>query len=381
MKTKLLFLLLLASLSSFSQQYTAIPDINFEKDLINKGIDSGVTDGKVLTSKINTITDLTLNFSYPTSDLTGIEGFVALKKLFCFALPLTSLDLSKNLALSQLNCNGDLLTSLNISKNIALTILECNGNSLATLDVSSNINLETLSCDYNLLTNLDVSKNTALTQLACGNNKLISLDITQNLRLFTLAYHSNQLVSLDISKHVNLVYLFCQNNLLTSLDISKNPMIKNLICDNNQLTNLNLKNGGNTLFDTNTANFHPCSFKNNPNLTCILVDDATYSNTNWSNIKDATATYTTDCATLNTENHIFEKIAIYPNPTKGELHLDNIVLEKAMVYDALGKLIKTTKFTSSLNNNTVSLAGVSKGVYYVYLHSAGATTAKKIVVE
>lgn len=60
MKTKLLLLLLLANFSIYAQQYTAIPDINFETKLIALGIDSGTLDGKVITSKIASIASLDL---------------------------------------------------------------------------------------------------------------------------------------------------------------------------------------------------------------------------------------------------------------------------------------------------------------------------------
>lgn len=78
---------------------------------------------------------------------------------------------------------------------------------------------------------------------------------------------------------------------------------------------------------------------------------------------------------------VFDKITVYPNPAKGELHIDNSTLEKATVYDTLGKLITTTKFTNGSNNNTINLAGFRSGLYYLYLENEGATIVKKIIVE
>ena len=43
---------------------------------------------------------------------------------------------------------------------------------------------------------------------------------------------------------------------------------------------------------------------------------------------------------------VFGKMSIYPNPTKRELHIDNVTLEKATVYDALGKLVQSACFES-----------------------------------
>jgi Secretion system C-terminal sorting domain len=416
MKTKLHYLLLLVTFTSFAQQYTAIPDLSFENALIALDIDSGAPDQKVLTSSINTLTNLDVR-SWGIKDLTGIQDFVALKLLYCFNNQLTSLDVSKNVALVTLDCSENKLATLDVSKNIALTDLNCLINQLTTLDVSKNVALTNLSCFFNLLTSLDVSKNVALTTLGCGYNKLISLDVSKNVALTFLSFISNLLTSLDVSKNPNLFNLDCSNNRLTSLDVSKNvgltylkcsynllsslDVSKNvalisldcyynqltsldvsqnvaliqLYCYSNQLTYLNLKNGKNTLLGNNS------NFESNPNLSCIQVDDVAYSNADWANLKDKTAVYSTDCVKLGTVDHIFDKVVIFPIPTVAELHIDNVVLEKAVVYDVLGKLVQTTTFANNSNNNTLNLAGIAKGVYYVYLHSAGATTVKNIVVE
>jgi hypothetical protein len=61
-----------------------------------------------------------------------------------------------------------------------------------------------------------------------------------------------------------------------------------LTCHNNQLTCLNVKNG------YNTNMFAGFSADNNPNLTCIEVDDVAYSNANWTDI-DAQTSFSTDC--------------------------------------------------------------------------------------
>ena len=47
MKTKLLLLLFLANFTIYAQEYTQIPDPNFEQALIDQGYDD-IIDGKVL---------------------------------------------------------------------------------------------------------------------------------------------------------------------------------------------------------------------------------------------------------------------------------------------------------------------------------------------
>ena len=79
---------------------------------------------------------------------------------------------------------------------------------------------------------------------------------------------------MDVSYNTALTQLSCENNPLTSLDVSNNTALDVLICfDSEQLECLNITNGNNTvmtlyLFD-------------NPNLTCIEVDDENYSTANW----------------------------------------------------------------------------------------------------
>ncbi len=264
---KLLFLVLLLSTFFGYAQYTLIPDANFEKALINDGIDSGVPDGKVLTSSVKNLTVFKANGA-AIKDLTGIQDFVNLLTLTCINNQLTKLD---------------------ISKNIVLQSLSCDDNKLTTLDLSNNKDLQFVDCGSNLLTNLDLSKNTALTNLYCYSNQLKILDVTKNIELLLLYCTSNQLATLDLSKNTKLRVFSCVNNPITDLDLSNNKSLESVGCNINLLTNLNLKNGNNTKLTS-------VDFTNNPNLTCIQVDNKAYSDANWSSKKDATASYSEDCS-------------------------------------------------------------------------------------
>lgn len=422
LKTSFIFILLLSSFIGYAQQYTLIPDPNFEQALIDLSIDSGTIDGQVLTANIINLKTLVLQ-GKNISDLTGIENFTnleyldlgainndpnrnnkisylnitkntKLKLLSCNFNNLTSLDLSKNTnltelhltgnklssinisnnnllamfdcsgnnltdldvtqntalkylsfginklrdidlsnntALISLSCNYNELTNLNIGKNINLDNLNCSFNKLTTLDVSQNTIIQGISCDGNQLTSLDVSNNTILKTLTLNSNKISALDISKNLQLFIIDAGNNQLTSIDVTKYLRLIYLnigsnpmsnldvtnnsdlatlyfsstkipnidtsknpkltqlHCSNTLLTSLDVSKNPELISFICNSNSLTSLNLKNGNNTLLNN-------LSFVSNPSLSCIQVDNANYSNANWSAYKDNTATYSNDCS-------------------------------------------------------------------------------------
>ena len=139
-----------------------------------------------------------------------------------------------------------------------------------------------MACDSNKLEGLDVSANLALTSLECGGNQLTYLDVNQNTALNDLRCQGNQLISLDVSNNIALAQMECMWNEFTSLDLSNNTALIYLWCSSNQLTSLDLRNGNNTnieLIPTNSA--YNIVMTNSPNLSCIDVDDATWSAANW----------------------------------------------------------------------------------------------------
>jgi len=386
--------------------YTLIPDTNFEDKLIALEIDKDGKNGKVITASINQVTFLDVVDSN-ISDVTGLQDFTALIYFFCDRNNITTIDFSKNLMLENIGVLDNDLTSIDVSKNTKIHTLELSNNQIASVDLSKNTNLKRLGFNYNNLTEIDLT-NISLTELHCRNNKLTNIDLKNQPNLVLLDCASNKVASLDLSTNKKLEELYCEfmgltslnlsenkelvilnafENQLTTLDISQNPKLKTIFIEFNPLKTLNLQNGNNQNFVNlkNTSKKSQLdvytSFLNNPSLSCIKVDDEAYSNANWSKIKDGTATYSTTCSSLGIEESVFDKITIYPIPTKGELHIDNIVIEKATVYDALGKLVKTTTFTTGSLDNTIYLTGLPKGIYFVYLESEGANTAKKIIVE
>jgi hypothetical protein len=252
---KLLLILLCLPMIGFGQ-LTMIPDANFEQKLINLGYDNGAINGSVYTALIDTVTILDVSVS-SISDLTGIEAFTA------------------------------------------LTSLECHHNQLTSLNLSQNTDLTLLNCSINGLTTLDVSQNTALTYLDCSINGFTSLDVSNNTDLWMLYCSSNNLTSLDVSTNTSLTGLDCSYNLLPSLDVSQNTNLTSFGCWNNQLTSLDLRNGNNT----NITSFW---VGNNPNLTCINVDDFQYSLFNWINI-DPQHYFSNNCTPTAIEEHSTNK--------------------------------------------------------------------------
>jgi len=286
LKPHYLFFLLLFPFVGFAQ-YTAIPDPNFEKALIDLNIDSGVIDGQVLTSDIITIRSLEIRYAN-ISDLTGIEDFSDLELIICNNNNLQKLDFSNNPKLTYINCSENKLNSLNISKNFALEDLNCSINTLNALDISNNISLKNLGCSYNALTTIDVTQNPLLNSFYCTFNNISTINTSFNPDLELFVCYNNRLTNLDVSKNLKLNMFLCGENLLTSLNISKNTSLSKFQCNNNKLTSLNLKNG-----ITNYMLVLDLQF--NPDLKCIEVDSKSYADANWSSFKDASAVYANKC--------------------------------------------------------------------------------------
>ena len=63
-----------------------------------------------------------------------------------------------------------------------------------------------------------------------------------------------------------LKYLECNDTEITNLDLSSNPLMEGLIAKNCKLQSLDFRN-------INVSNVDTINTINNPDLTCIYVDD------------------------------------------------------------------------------------------------------------
>ena len=151
---------------------------------------------------------------------------------------------------------------------------------------------------------------------------------------------SNQLTSLDLSQNIYIDELECSFNQITYLDLSNNTELTKIYIDDNQLTYLDLRNGNNS----NIIDFY-ASY--NPNLTCINVDNVTWSTSNW-----LVSSYQIDA------QHYFS--ANCPPPLSIQEHSLNKELLK--VTDLLGRETKQT----------------NQPLFYIYNDG---TVEKRIVIE
>jgi len=112
--------------------------------------------------------------------------------------------------------------------------------------------------------------------------------------------------------------------------------------------------------------------ENNPNLTCIEVDDVAFSTVNWTNI-DPQTSFSTDCMNscivgLEGFNENFENLSFFPNPIKEELSIDLGEITSnvnVMVRNSLGQLISEETIVNN-NQFSININGPS-GLYFVEL--------------
>lgn len=326
-----------------------IPDTVFKTALLDHGI--GITgtnvgvidtngDGEIQCTEASAYSGrLILNNANAVgvADLTGIEFF----------------DNTPYILLS----GQSSLTSIDTSGNTALTFLDASNSSISTIDVTQNVNLETLSVyDAPNLTDLDVTQNTVLTFLELGLNDLSSLDLSANTILDSFVLEGNpNLSTLDFSNNTNLFDLTIENSGLTSIDLSNNGGLGEVgIYNNSNLTELNVANGNNGAITL-------ANFTGNTALNCIQIDAGFTPPTNGNWVKDTTASYSGNCASLSVNDFETSDFKLYPNPASEILTIEsNKTIIALEIYSVTGKRLSVIR-----NTNTIDASGLNNGMYFI----------------
>ena len=150
-----------------------------------------------------------------------------------------------------------------------------------------------------------IEANTFNGQIECSYLNISELTgIEEFSSLTELNCRGNQIPIFDVSNDTSLTFLDCSYNQLTDIDISSNSNIITFVCNSNlQLISLDLKN-------SNNINMTNVIMSQNPNLTCISVDDSIYSTNNWSvangNI-DPQHYFSNNCSPNSVEEHFINK--------------------------------------------------------------------------
>ncbi len=187
------------------------PDASF-MDVVKAYDTSG--DGALQTAEIEAVTEMNIA-NKGITDLTGIEHFTNVTRLYCYDNNITSIDLNKIKVLTQLdffNCGNNNITSLDLSGCSSIRTLYCRSNSsMTTLNLNGCSSLEVIECYESALTSLDVSGCTSVTNIDCADNSLTEL---------------------NLSACTALNYINCMRNPLTAITFSDDAKKQDLISRN-----------------------------------------------------------------------------------------------------------------------------------------------------
>tara|TARA_R110002049_G_scaffold90686_3_gene227157 strand:+ start:3471 stop:5252 length:1782 start_codon:yes stop_codon:yes gene_type:complete len=84
------------------------------------------------------------------------------------------------------------------------------------------------------------------------------------------------------------------------------------------------------------------------------------------------------------EDELNASVKLYPNPTKDNLFIENnglVALEKIVIYDLSGRCIFKQDMSNASRVTTINLNSVSKGIYFVNIHSDTTSITKRMVLE
>lgn len=276
-------------------QIVNIPDANLKTLLTQfpcvSPVGSSLTDadtnddGEIQVSEALAVYDLNV-FSVINSeliaDLTGLEAFTNLKRLFIRQIEPSTLDISALTQLEELDCAYDNLSNIQFPITSTLKFLYCHYNQLTFLDTAVLSNLEILDCRENQISNINLSGLNHLEEAYFYGNLLSEIDITGLTSLKVLKVEYNDLTSINLSGAINLEILYCNANLLTSLNLSNVPNLKELSCNENQLSAIDV---------SNLSNLEGLGISFNP------ITDLNLSGL--SNLKSVVCDWNTDLASIN----------------------------------------------------------------------------------
>lgn len=225
-----------------------------------------------------------------------------------------------------------------------------------------------------------ISNCTKLTALALDYNNFdgtIPIEYASLTAMESLYFSGNNLtgdVTNVYASMPNLERLFLDENTFEdTLDLSANENIRLVFLMDNNLSKLDLRNGNNIGIETRRV-------QNNPNLTCIFVDDKNNIPANWH--KDPTATYVetqAECDVLDTEDFKETRFSVYPNPTSKFLNFEtnsDVKIIQTTIINITGKVVHTSK-----SKRQIDVSNLNNGIYFLKIKTNQGITIKKFIKE
>ncbi len=164
------------------------------------------------------------------------------------------------------------------------------------------------------------------------------------------------------------------NDFTGSLDLSNNNDLRICWVDNTLISSLNVKNGNNT--NITSSGTYLFKANNNPNLTCIEVDDVAYSTANWTQI-DAICSFSTDCDALAVVDNSLVDFSVYPVPTENVLNINSEQeIVSIEVYSKLGQLVQKNTL-----KNSIDISNLAQGFYLVKITTVNGDYGMKKIMK
>ncbi|AKP50567.1 leucine-rich repeat domain-containing protein [Cyclobacterium amurskyense] len=260
---------LIATPDTNQKHITEIQDPNFEKKLIELGIDSdGLINQMLLTEDARNISTLVLDSSLETpeedkiANLKGIEAFEDLVSLSAGNNALTEINLTANQKLTSLHLEANYLQTLDIGHNKQLEDINLILNNLTEINGLNNADqLKTLNLSWNLLESLSVNL-PGLKVLNVETNKLKELDVQGCSSLETMIAKLNELETINLSTNTNLKYVTLSANQLKEIDLTNNVSLEKIWLSSNSLKGLDVRN---------LLELHLLDISKNTNLSCVRI--------------------------------------------------------------------------------------------------------------
>ncbi|MEP5341724.1 MAG: hypothetical protein ABJL44_00855 [Algibacter sp.] len=195
-------------------------------------------------------------------DLTGIEGFVNLKKLSAIQNEIAIVNLEFNKDLEILLLSGNLLSSIYLSFNTHLINVNIESNNLTTFTgIPNATGLKELNLSFNSLEAFSID-NTSLELLLISDNLLKTFNVNDAINLKSIFIKSNLIEAVDVTNNTLLETLVVSDNKIQSVNLEQNPKLTHICISSNLLTSLDVSSLQNLIWLT---------INNNPNLTCVKI--------------------------------------------------------------------------------------------------------------
>jgi len=263
------------------------------------------------------------------------------------------------------------------------------------------------NCGFNSITKLDLSNNPQLLRVWAHYNQLTEINLTNCNQLQQLSLDENKLTKLELPNSNQKLSLSCPENNLSELNLSNCKFFSTILCYENNLTNLDLTGLDIQGFSGRDQRVSLTLIKNETNeYTCsILLNSPIFEHSAISyydgilkNI-DKNVWYTDftvqtnheGCELSGTMRFTYsdvgiitpqkkEKIKVYPNPTTGELTMDNgqLTIGNVEVFDIYGR-----KQFSILNPQSsikkINISHLTTGIYFIKITTEQGVITKKVI--